>query len=91
MAQKKRTTKKSTKPKFPSDCPHKNFFGCKTPTFCTTCYYNPDIKQTPWFYSDKRHAKKMLDMLEDIRLGRGLRPGGKRTPWKYARKDKEEQ
>ena len=47
---------KKMKTKFPEDCPHKNFFGCKTSKDCSTCYYNPDIKQKPWFYGDKRHA-----------------------------------
>lgn len=85
---KKPNTKKA---QFPSNCPHKNFFGCKTPRDCPTCYYNPDIKQKPWFYGDKAHAKKCLKLLEDIRLGRGLQPGGKRFPWKYARKNKDEE
>lgn len=82
----------STKPaSWPSNCPHKNFFGCKTPKDCPTCYYNPDITQKSWFYSNKAHAKKCLALLEDIRLGRGLQPGGKRFPWKYARKNKDEE
>ena len=80
--------KKTIKGKYPNDCPHKNFFGCKHTRDCATCYYNPDITQKPWFYDDPADAKKSLSTLDDIRCGRGLRPGGKRFPWKYVRKKK---
>lgn len=92
MAKKVSTKKTKPKAEFPSNCPHKNFFGCKTPRTCSTCYYNPDIKQKPlWFYSDKKHAEECLATLADIKAGRGLRRGGKRCPWKHARKTKNDE
>lgn len=102
MTKKKTTTKKPrapkkpTKPKadWPSECPHKNFFWCKTPKDCPTCYYNKDIKPppgSPWFYSNKKFVTESLKTLDDIRMGRGLLPGGRRFSWKHARNKKQEE
>jgi hypothetical protein len=88
----KKTTKTKHIAKFPSQCPHKNFFGCKTPKDCPTCFYNPEIKYKElWFYDDPVNVVETLERLEDIRLGRGLRPGGRRFPWKYSRKKTDEE
>lgn len=51
-AQEKAKTKAEVKPKairkaknqFPSDCPHKPFFHCRSANECQGCYYNPDMK-----------------------------------------------
>ena len=90
---------------FPESCPHKPFFGCTKASECLGCYYNPSKKvammlrdpddrkknqQTDWFYSSSRHAKKCLEMLEDIKHGRGLHKGGTRCYFKYARKGDDE-
>ena len=90
---------------FPEDCPHRPFFGCARPSDCVGCHYNPDKKialmlrdpddepktaKFNWFYSDKKHAKICLDMLDDIKHGRGLLKGGNRCYFKYARKGEEE-
>lgn len=95
-----KTTKKS-KPQWAIDCPHKPFFNCKRPSECRGCYYNPskklallkadpddDVKTAKdhWFYGNKKHAKTCLKMLDDIKHGRGLRKGGNRTYFRYARK-----
>jgi len=81
----KETVPKKVKPQFPPDCKHKWFFKCKYARECIGCYYNPDKKiammkkheddspkpKTLWFYHDKKFAKEMLKMLEDIKQGRG--------------------
>lgn len=89
---------------FPENCPHKQFFGCKNPSECVGCYYNPDKKyalmlkrnddepktaKNNWFYNDKKHSKICLDMLDDIKNGRGLLKGGTRCYFKNARKGDE--
>lgn len=83
------------------ECPHLNFFQCKSAKECLGCYYNPireeamwveeDENKKPkdlWFYSSKKHASDRLKTLEDIRLGKGLRKGGNRCYFKHARKNK---
>jgi hypothetical protein len=102
----KRVSKpKKPKPTMAKDCPHKYFFGCKGANGCIGCYYNPDVKMalkkaTPddpkknktdnWFYGNKAHAKKALKLLDDIRLGRGLKRGGKRFYFKHSKNKDEE-
>ncbi len=39
-----------------------------------------------WFYGDKAHVKKALKLLDDIRLGKGLKSGGNRCYFKHAKK-----
>ena len=103
----KKAPKAKSKPKkfvasFPDDCPHKPFFGCKTPKGCVGCYWNPDKKialmgeekktaKVHWFYGDKGHSKKVLKVLEDIKSGKGLGKGGTRTYLRYARKQKDDE
>jgi len=43
-----------------------------------------------WFYGVKSHVKKSLGLLDDIKNGRGLHPGGTRSYFKYARKIEED-
>ncbi|MBV1929312.1 MAG: hypothetical protein KUG81_07360, partial [Gammaproteobacteria bacterium] len=38
-----------------------------------------------WFYGDKRWAKKLLTVLDDIKHGRGLLKGGNRYRFRYGR------
>ena len=91
--------------RFPEDCPHKPFFGCTRASECRGCYYNPDKKialmlrepddqpktaKDNWFYGDKKHAKICLEMLDDIKHGRGLHKNGTRCYFKYARKSEDE-
>jgi hypothetical protein len=86
---------------FPENCPHKPFFGCSRASECVGCYYNPDVKialmvrdpdddpktaKVNWFYADKKHAKVCLEMLDDIKQGRGLHKGGTRCHFRYGRK-----
>ena len=50
--------------------------------------HEDDPKKTAkndWFYGNKKHAKVCLEMLEDIKHGRGLLKGGRRYHFKYAR------
>lgn len=101
---KKETKPKKFKPRFPENCPHKAFFWCKSPSECIGCYYNPDKKvalmtrdpddpkknaKRDWFYGDKKHAKECLEMLEDIKHGRGLFKNGTRFRFKHQRKEDE--
>lgn len=102
----KKIVPKKIKIDFPENCPHKPFFGCNKKSECLGCYYNPNQKiammkrdiddptkspKDDWFYGSKRHAKKCLEMLEDIKLGRGLHKGGTRCYFKYARKSGDEE
>jgi len=106
VKQSKKQSAKKTKAHFPDNCPHKPFFGCTRPSECMGCHYNPvkeialmtkdpdDPKKTAkenWFYGDKKNAKARLEMLEDIKHGRGLLKGGNRCYFKYARKSEEEE
>lgn len=90
---------------FPENCPHKQFFGCKNPSDCIGCYYNPDKKyalmlrnkddepknsKDNWFYGNKKSAKISLQTLDDIKNGRGLLKGGTRCYFKNARKGGED-
>ena len=92
---------KKKKPQWAIDCPHRPFFACKKASECQGCYYNPtkkialllkepdDPKKTAtnnWFYGNKKDAKKLLKILDDIKSGKGLHIGGRRTYFKYARK-----
>ncbi len=96
---------KKFKPYWPEDCPHYAFFRCKSPRECVGCYYNPERKiammpkpgvelekgeKKPWFYSSKKHAKLALEMLNDIKTGKGLHKKGNRCYFKHARKEKDE-
>lgn len=41
-----------------------------------------------WFYGQpKKELEKQLKTLDDIKAGRGLRKGGLRCKWRYARKN----
>ena len=99
------STPKKIRPKFPDNCPHKPFFWCKRASECIGCYYNPDKKialmtkdpddpkktaKNDWFYGNKKHAKECLEILEDIKYGRGLRKGGTRSRFKHAREKEDE-
>ena len=109
---KKKVSKKSKrfKNQWPEDCPHKPFFGCKSPNECQGCYYNPDKKiammpkygqtfdkedkkntKDHWFYHYKSHVKESLEFLSDIKSGKGLKKGGTRYYFKYARKNDDEE
>lgn len=84
----------------PENCLHKGFFWCKTPSQCIGCYYHPDKKialikkekdefksvKYHWFYHDKKHVKICLEMLEDIKAGKGLFKNGTRCWFKHSRK-----
>ena len=102
----KKKVSKVKKITFPPDCPHRPFFNCKTASGCKGCYYNPikkialmvrhedDEKKTAkdhWFYHSKKHSKESLKLLDDIKHGRGLLPGGNRTYFRYARKSEPEE
>lgn len=103
---KKKKTPKKKKIGFPDDCPHRPFFHCKTASGCKGCYYNPDKKialmkkneddepknsKEHWFYHSKKHSKECLKLLDDIKHGRGLMPGGNRHYFRYARKTEEDE
>lgn len=89
---------------FPPNCPHKPFFGCKRPSECVGCYYNPNKEisfklknpdSTPrpkwmWFYHNKKEAQERLQLLDDIKNGKGLFKNGTRTYFKYARKNEDD-
>lgn len=87
-----------TKKSLPLDCAHRQFFGCKRPSECTGCYYNPDwemariqiieggeqkTKKDHWFYGDKKHVERCLKLLDDIKRGVGLMKGGTRCYFKF--------
>lgn len=85
------------------ECPHLNFFQCKSAKECLGCYYNPIEKESMWvepgetkkpkhlwFYRSEKHANDRLKTLEDIRNGVGLRRGGRRCYFKHARKNKDD-
>ena len=42
-----------------------------------------------WFYYSKKYSKQLLGMLDDIKNGKGLMPGGRRYYFRYARKEDE--
>jgi len=107
MLVKRKKNKHERKPKdFPVDCAHFAFFGsCKTAKKCLGCYYNPNRieamqktnpedepkRSSQWFYSSKRHSTNMLNMLEDIKSGKGLFKNGNRCYFRYQRRDKNEE
>lgn len=86
----------------PDNCPHKHLHWCKTARGCKGCYYHPVreiamMKRDPededkpdwwWFYADEEDARERLKTLDDIRLGKGLFPNGKRCNFRFAQKEK---
>jgi hypothetical protein len=49
----------------------------------------PKESKEHWFYHYKRHSKKMLAMLDDIKNGVGLFPNGHRYYLRHARRNGE--
>ena len=43
-----------------------------------------------WFYGNKKHVTEALKLLADIKSGKGLKAGGNRSYFRYARKEDEE-
>lgn len=44
-----------------------------------------------WFYGDKKNSAKSLAILDDIKHGRGLMPGGNRCYFKYSKRTNDEE
>jgi hypothetical protein len=100
----KKIPKQKVKLQLAEDCPHRPLFGCVKPTECVGCYHNPvkkmalminedEDKKTArdnWFYGTKKHSKACLEILDDIKRGKGLHRGGTRCYLKYARKSEDE-
>lgn len=94
---------KKEKLTLPENCEFKSQFYCKNPKDCIGCYYHP-IKEIAlddgeggrksshlWLWSDKKHAKTMLKLLDDIRKGKGLHKGGNRSYLKHSKREKEDE
>ena len=70
-----------------AECPFRDFFPCSAKDMkkCSECSYCPDKKRSK---SDQKLHKRMLVELDDIKHGRNIKHGGRRTYFRFQGKKK---